>query len=298
METIELARVVAPIILFLMMIGMGLGLSRRDFTDLFKAPAAVAIGTVGQVVLLPLMGVFVVWVTGLQGALALGVLILALCPGGVASNTITYLVRGDVALSISLTVISSVVAFLSVPLLTALVLAQWGQAQATLQLPMGDTVLRLFLLTIVPLAIGMSLKRGWPHAAARLEKPLRVLGFSFLMLMILAVVVKEHALIRAFADRLGASLVLLFGGAMGLAALAARLARLNVAQSRSIVVEIGVQNSALALVIASLLGSVDMAIPAILYSVLVCLAAVAGLALLGVLGHVRRRRPEGRAMQP
>lgn len=280
METIELARTLAPVILFVMMIGMGLGLEVADFANLFRAPAGVVIGTLGQLVVLPLLGVWVTWLFALEGALALGVIILALCPGGVASNTITYLVKGDVALSISLTVISSCVAFVSVPLLASLALAHFGLFSHEVHLPMGETVWRLFLLTLLPLALGMLIARQWPSASVRLQKPLRLLGFAFLMLMILTVVVREYALLEDYASRLGASLLVLFGATMGLAWVAAWLAGLGRAQRRSITVEIGIQNSALAMVIASLIGSVDMAIAAIIYSVMVCL-----IALLGVCAH-------------
>lgn len=205
MQTIELARLIAPVLLFVMMIGMGLGLRRKDFVDLLQAPIGVAIGTLGQVLLLPLMGLWVNWVFALDGTLALGVIVLCLCPGGVASNTITYLLKGDVALSISLTVISSCIAFISVPLLVALALAHYGVLGQTVQLPMADTVVRLFLLTLLPLALGMGLARLWPTACKRLEPLLRILGFAFLMLMILVVVVKEFPLLQAYAARLASA---------------------------------------------------------------------------------------------
>ncbi|MDH0627790.1 bile acid:sodium symporter family protein [Pseudomonas mosselii] len=300
MQTIELARLIAPVLLFVMMIGMGLGLRRKDFVDLLQAPIGVAIGTLGQVLLLPLMGLWVNWVFALDGALALGVIVLCLCPGGVASNTITYLLKGDVALSISLTVISSCIAFISVPLLVALALAHYGVLGQTVQLPMADTVVRLFLLTLLPLALGMGLARLWPTACKRLEPLLRMLGFAFLMLMILVVVVKEYPLLQVYAARLGFSLVALFCTTMGLAWLAAKAAGLGSAQTRSITVEIGIQNSALALVIASLLGSVDMAIPAILYSVLVCLAALLVVTLHAIAARwrVRPTNPGQRPVDP
>lgn len=293
METIELARVVAPVILFVMMMGMGLGLSRRDFLNLVKTPTATLVGLVGQVILLPILGVAVALVFKLEPALALGVVILSLCPGGVASNTISFLIKGDVALSISLTVVSSCIAFISVPIGVGMALAYWQAGHQELQLPMADTVLKLFVITLIPLAIGMTLAKRMPQAAQRLEGPLRMLGFSFLMLMVLSVLAKEFQLIYGFVERVGLALLVLFGSCMGLAYAAAKLSRLNTSQTRAITVEIGIQNSALALVIASMLGSVDMAVPAILYSVVVCLCAVFGVSVFWLAGDRRgTRQPE------
>ncbi len=298
MQTIELARVIAPAILFVMMMGMGLGLRRQDFVNLVKTPTAAIVGLVGQVVVLPVLGVAVALLFKLEPALALGVVILSLCPGGIASNTISFLIKGDVALSISLTIVSSCIAFFSVPLLSGMALSYWQTGHEGLQLPMTDTVIKLFVITIIPLALGMALAKRLPQAAQRLESPLRIVGFSFLMLMVLSVLATEFQLIYGFIERVGLALLVLFGSCMGLAYAGAKLTRLHTAQVRAITVEIGIQNSALALVIASLLGSVDVAVPAILYSVVVCLCAVLGVCVFWLAGHRRSVKQQGHSPMP
>ena len=147
--------VILPIALALIMLGMGLSLEISDFLRITKYPKAVAVGLGSQVIILPLLGFVITLVVPMPPPIAVGLIIIALCPGGVSSNIITYLARGDMALSVTLTVCSSIITIFTLPILANLALNYFGLTAAAIALPVGTTMAQIFLITILPMVIGM-----------------------------------------------------------------------------------------------------------------------------------------------
>jgi BASS family bile acid:Na+ symporter len=170
MESNFLTSVFLPLALFVIMLGMGLGLKIDDFKRVFTEPKGVLVGLIAQLLLLPLVGFGLATLFPLSPELAVGVVILATCPGGSTSNLMTYLAKGNVALSITLTAISSVITVLTIPLIINVAMRHFLEAETTLQLPFVKTVIQIAVITLVPISIGMALHRYAPKFAATAEK--------------------------------------------------------------------------------------------------------------------------------
>ena len=168
-----------PIALAIIMFGMGLGLTIADFTRVFSKPKAFVAGMGLQIVALPLIALAILQVIPLAAPFAVGLLILAACPGGVTSNILTYIGRGDVALSVSLTAIISLLGFITVPLITGFALTNY-MGESAPELPIAKTVIGILVITTVPVALGMLVRKFSESAADRLETifgPLSVIVF-------------------------------------------------------------------------------------------------------------------------
>ncbi|WP_331001411.1 bile acid:sodium symporter family protein [Nostoc sp. WHI] len=147
--------VLLPLALAIVMLGMGLSLVPEDFKRITRYPKAVVIGTMCQVVLLPLIGLLIAFVVPMERALAVGLVVLAVCPGGPSSNLMTYLAKGDVALSVTLTALSSIITVFTIPILINLTLQHFLEESAAISLPIGQTMLQIFLITLLPTAISI-----------------------------------------------------------------------------------------------------------------------------------------------
>ncbi len=261
--------VLLPLALAIVMLGMGLSLVPEDFQRITRYPKAVAVGTVCQVLLLPLIGALITLVVPMQPEIAVGLIVLAVCPGGPSSNLITYLARGDVALSVTLTAVSSIVTVFTIPLFANLALQHFLGESAAIALPVGSTILQIFLITLLPIAIGMAIRWQYPDTARRLEKPMSRLAVGLLALIIVLLVIREGSRLPGFLVQVGIGVVLLNLLATLAGLFAAKLFRLPVAQQVCIAIEVGIQNGTLAIAItAGLLNNPDMAVPAAVYSLL------------------------------
>jgi BASS family bile acid:Na+ symporter len=270
-ESSVLTAVVLPLALFIIMLGMGLGLTLKDFQRVWVEPKAMVLGLLAQLVMLPLVGFGLAWIFPLSPELAVGVMILAACPGGPTSNLITYLVRGNVALSISLTAISSLVTIVTIPLVVNLAMQQFMGSTVALRLPFGTTVLQIAVITVIPVALGMAIHHWAPPLAARVEKVVKWLSLGFLGLIIAGLLVKERANVVDFFMQVGVVTLVLNVVTMALGYGLARVSRLPEPSAKTIAVEVGIQNGTLAIAIASaptLLNMPTLAIPAAIYSLL------------------------------
>ena len=271
METSLLTTVFLPLALFIIMLGMGLGLTLNDFQRIFVEPKGVALGLVAQLIMLPLVGFGLATVLSLTPELAVGVMILAACPGGPTSNLVTYLARGNVALSITLTAFSSLVTVFTIPLVVNWAMVQFLGAGTDLQLPFLTTVLQIAVITLIPVSLGMTLHRYAPQFAATVEKWVKWLALVFLGLIIAALLIKERANVLAFFLQVGWVTFLLVVLTMALGYGLSQLAQLDDRSATAITVEVGIQNGTLAIAIASaptFLNNATMAIPAAIYSLL------------------------------
>jgi BASS family bile acid:Na+ symporter len=261
--------VLLPLALAIVMLGMGLSLVPEDFKRITRYPKAVAVGTVCQVLLLPLIGALITLVVPMQPAIAVGLIVLAVCPGGPSSNLVTYLAKGDVALSVTLTAVSSIITVFTIPLFTNLALQYFLGKSAAIALPIGSTMLQIFLITLLPTAIGMAIRHQFPDTARRLEKQMSRFAVGLLALIIVLLLVREGSKLPGFLVQVGIGVVLLNLLAMLAGFLAGKLFRLSLAQQICIAIEVGIQNGTLAITItAGLLNNPDMAVPAAVYSLL------------------------------
>jgi BASS family bile acid:Na+ symporter len=267
MQSSLFTAVLLPLALAMVMLGMGLSLLLEDFKRITRYPKAVAVGTVCQVLLLPLIGTLTTLIVPMQPEIAVGLIVLAVCPGGPSSNLVTYLAKGDVALSVTLTAVSSIVTVFTIPLFTNLALQHFLGESAAIALPISSTMLQIFLITLLPIVIGMAIRHQFPDTARRLEKQMSRLAIGLLALIIVLLLVREGSKLPGFLVQVGLGVLLLNLLTMLAGWGAAKLFRLPLAQQICIAIEVGIQNGTLAIAItAGLLNTPDMAIPAAVYS--------------------------------
>ncbi|MEY2911658.1 MAG: hypothetical protein RLZZ184_967 [Cyanobacteriota bacterium] len=269
MQTSFLTAVILPLALAIIMLGMGLSLLPEDFLRVTKYPKAVAIGLISQLIFLPIIGFIIAKIIPMEPAIAMGLMIIALCPGGVSSNIITFLAKGDVALSVTLTAFSSLITVFTIPILGNLAYQHFiGKTEtAAIGLPIGATILQIFLMTLLPISLGMIFRQILPDIALRLEKVTNRLAVAFLALIILLVIIREWNNLPSFLVQVGLSVVLLNTISMLVGFYLSKLLKLNSRQQICIAIEVGIQNGTLAIAItAGLLNNPDMAIPGAIYS--------------------------------
>jgi BASS family bile acid:Na+ symporter len=269
-----------PLGLAFIMFALGLGLTVADFARVFRRPHAIAAGLASQMLLLPLIGWLVCVIFNLPAEMAVGLMLLAACPGGASAGLITKLAGGETALSISLTAITSVLAVISVPVVVDLALAHFTGAGVTVSLPVIDVVRGVFIITTVPVALGMLLRHLRPAFVARFEPvAARIATGLFLLIVIATFVSQRQSLFDHLAGTGPAALALCVitmatGFYLGAATGIDRPGRIAIA------VESGLQNAALAIFLAvSVLKVPAMAVPGVIYALLmnVCVIIFIGL---------------------
>lgn len=261
--------VVLPAALFIIMLGMGMTLKPADFGRVFTLPKAVLVGLTGQMLFVPLLAFGVVTLFQLPPELAVGLMVLSFAPGGATSNMMTFLSRGDVALSITLTAFASVMTPFTMPLLTQLSLDHWMGASQPIELPIAQTMLRLFVITVVPVSIGMWLHAKKPALSQKLAKVVKPLSIGFLAMVIIGIVAKHWAQMPEFLAAVGWPVIVLNSLALGLGYLFARMNGLNVPQQLTVGIEVGVQNGGTALLVTgAILGNSVMSVPPVIYGIL------------------------------
>ena len=238
------------VVLALIMFGVALDLRLSDFAAVLRRPLAPLTGLVAQILLLPALTWAMTMVLQPQPSVALGMIIVGACPGGNLSNLITHMGRGNTALSVCMTGLSSVVAVIATPL-NILLWASLNPATATLlrqvDIQPGPFLLQMVLLLGLPMALGMALARWAPALAARLRRPFQILSFLVLILFIVAITVANGRYLFAFVEQIMPLVILHNAAALLLGWFAARAIRLNTPDSRAVTIEIGMQNSGLGL---------------------------------------------------
>lgn len=277
MESNVLTAVLMPIALGVIMLGLGLSLTLDDFRRVVVIPRPVFIGLVCQMLLLPLVCFAVAVGFALPPALAVGLMLLAASPGGATANLFSHLARGDVALNITLTAVNSLLSLLTLPLIVNLSLEYFMGAGKVIPLQF-DKVIQVFAIVLIPVGIGMLIRARKPELAQRLERPVKALSAVFLLLVILAAVVKERDnLVESF-KQVGLAALAFNLVSMTVGYSVPRLARLPKRQAIAIGMEIGIHNGTLAIAIAStpsLLNNSTMAIPPAIYSLIMFFTAAA-----------------------
>ncbi len=264
-----ISKVFLPVSLAIIMLGMGMTLIPADFSRIIKNPKAILIGLTNQLILLPIIGFLLAIAFDLRPVMAVGLMILATCPGSPTSNLITQICKGNIALSVTLTAIASVVTVITIPFILSYALDYFGSGTGvTIKLPIKDTIAQIMGITIIPISVGMLIRRFKTKLARRMEKPMRMASTVIFILVFIAVVAANLNIINEAMKEVGLVTLLLNIITLGLGYVAARLFKLDVKNTISITVESGIQNGALAFVIAtSILNNIEMGMPTAAYAI-------------------------------
>lgn len=261
--------IVLPI-LTLLMFDLGLTLRFEDFGKVFRRPWPIAVALVGQLVLLPLIALGLAWAFNLTPVFFIGLILIACCPGGSSSNIFSKLAGGDVALSVILTALSSIITLFTIPLIMSWATRIVGESVG-ITLPVGNLIKQNLLLMLLPVLVGIGIHYIWPNAAGRIDKVLSKLAFPLLMVLITVFFIQHYRTILDNLGRVGVCVTTLILVAITCSSLLSRLVRNSAEQRKTVVIEVGMQNAAQAIAIASspfIFANEEMAIPAILYSLM------------------------------
>ena len=277
--------IVLPI-LTLLMFDLGLALRFEDFGSVFRRPWPIVVALVGQLVFLPAIALGLAYLLKLSPVFFIGLVLIACCPGGSSSNVFSKLAGGDVALSVTLTAISSIITLFTIPVIMGWATRLVGESVG-ITLPIGNLIKQNLVLMLLPVLLGIGLHYAAPKAAEKVDKVLTKLAFPLLLVLITVFYIQHRHTILDNIGILGLCVTALILLAIGLSSLLSRLVRNNARQRRTVVIEVGMQNAAQAISIASspfIFANEEMAIPAILYSLMM------NIVLLIYVGIVRKKQ--------
>ena len=261
--------IVLPI-LTLLMFDLGLTLLPRDFVFIVRKPRAALVGLFGQLIMLPLIAYAIASLFSLPPIFFIGVMLIACCPGGSSSNIFSMLAKGDVALSVSLTALSSVITLFTVPVIMQWVTVYVGASQG-IQLPVVNLLMQNVFTMLAPIVLGILCRKYYSNVAMKMERVLSKIAFPALMLLAGIFFVQHYDTIVEHFSVLGMCVGLLLLTAVTLSGVGSRCMRLNNKERRTIVIEVGMQNAAQAIAVASspfVFNDGRIAIPAIIYALL------------------------------
>ncbi|MBX2816081.1 MAG: bile acid:sodium symporter family protein [Saprospiraceae bacterium] len=269
MESSFLTAVLLPASLFIIMLGMGLSLVVDDFKRIVLHPKAVLLGLVNQLIVLPLIAFGITIAMNLPTELAIGMMLLASCPGGVTSNLISHVSRGDTALSISLTAVSSFITLLTIPLYVGFAFRYFSEAGHVVDVDEAGMILQILVIVIIPVMLGMLIRKKREAFALRMDKPVRIISTVLFVLILLSIIISERELIWSSLADVGLATGTLNVITMLIGYFSARAFRLDLRQAITIAIESGIQNGTLAIVMATtVLANAALSIPAAVYGLL------------------------------
>ena len=242
---------IAPIALALIMLGLGLGLSKEDFTRVIKNPKDFLVGLISQLIILPIVAFILIKFLGTTPEIALGVMIIAAAPGGITSNILTKFANGDVALSISLTAIISIISIVTVPLIVFTSANILGISFASENINITGTALKMALVVAVPVLIGMIIRNFANNYISSKESIVnKITGFLFLIVF-LAIWIEERENIFDYLTQAGLIVINLNIVMMAIAYYLAKTFASGIQQVKTISLECGLQNGTLAVFVAT-----------------------------------------------
>ena len=272
-----LINVVLPLSLAIIMLSLGIGLTFGDFGRVLRTPKAFTIGAVAQVILLPVVTYITVRAFGLGPEIAVGFMLLSFCPGGVTSNMISRLAKGDVALSVSLTAVISLLSIITVPVLAAWSVVHF-MGDAAPDVSVTSLAIAMFLITTLPVLIGVLTRHFATAFATRIEPLLTKIATVLFIVIVLAALVGNWGLFISNLGTLGPALIILNALLLVLGLLLARAGALPWDQSKTISIETGIQNATLGITLAALIsgqseGFSAMALPSAVYGITMYIVA-------------------------
>ena len=263
--------IVMPILILLMFL-LGIDINRKAFADIAHNPKAVLLGLTGQIIILPVLAFSIAWILKLPPVYFMGLVLVACCPGGSSSNVFSMIAKGDVALSVTLTALSSVITLFTLPVIMEFVTkAVSDMSGVSIELPVGKLLVQNIVLIFVPLFAGSLFKHYCPEAAVKVSKVLGRMAFPALMILAAVFFLQYKTEIAGNFASLGLSAAMLIVVAMACSSGISRIGKLSASIRRTIVIEVGMQNAAQAIAIASspfIFNSGEMALPAICYALL------------------------------
>jgi len=263
--------VVLPIALAFIMFSLGLGLSISDFTRIFLKPKEFLVGFISQLILLPIVALILVYIWPLSPEIAIGVMILAAAPGGATSNILTSFAKGDVALSISLTAVISILSVITIPLILGISLSLLGTNLLSEGISLIDIALKMFLIVTIPVLIGMLLK----NILSSFENLSKKISTLLFFLVLLGAILAERENVIAYFAEAGLITLVLNIVMMLIAYYLSKSFIPNLSQQKAITLECGLQNGTLAIVVANVFfdGGAYL-IPAATYSLIMYATAL------------------------
>ena len=286
-----LIEIFLPVGLAIIMFSLGLGLTLDDFRQVLKTPRTFFACFLSQILLLPIVTLAVIAAFQLEGMLAVGMMIIALCPGGIPSNMLTRFARGDVALSISLTAVNSLIAVATIPVLVKLVMLYFTPDQAQ-SVAVTQLSIAVFVVTVLPAALGMLVRKYWQHAVSRLESVFNALSTIVFFLLVAAAVINNWPTLSQNFWKLGPAVIVLIMIMLLAGGLLPALMNVPAKQARTIAIETATQNGTMGLTVSGMAllsddGLSAIGLPSAFYGVIQYLLLVP-LALL-----LMRRMPDG-----
>jgi BASS family bile acid:Na+ symporter len=275
MELGTFIQVGLPVSLALIMLSMGMMLKTDDFRRVAAHPGAFFIGLSAQMLLVPVLAVILLQIFKLPPLLAVGLLVLSFSPGGTTSNLFSYLAKGDVALSIALTAIASFITPFTIPLLTELALQMQMGENKEIIVPIGLTMKRLFVVTILPVIIGMGWRALKPTLADRFQPFVHRISVVLFIAVIVSILVQQWDKMPEFLGQVGTITALMIVLAMWLGYLLAKAGGLNRQQVKTISIEVGMQNGGMALIVTQgVLQNPTMSIVPVIYGLLMLIPVI------------------------
>lgn len=272
-----------PVALAIIMFGMGLSLVKDDFLRLLQMPRSVFIGLFGQLILLPVIAYIVVIVFDLSAPLAVGMMILAACPGGTMSNVISHLAGANLALSVTLTAITTVVCVFSTPLIIGWAISEFSTQPAE-SFSLLNTMLGLIVITLLPVLVGILVRHFYATSAKKYEAVFRRFSGLFMVAMIMLVLIQERAQLSSSFSQVAAATISLNLAAIAVGLLLGKIMKLAAIDSITLSIEVGIQNASMAILIAvSFLNTPAFATSAGVYGITMYLGALVPVCLARLL---------------
>ncbi len=266
--------IILAISLIIIMFGMGLSLTLADFKRVLSFPKAMVIGLACQFITLPLIGYLIATSLDLSPTSAIGIMLLAACPGGPTSNMLTYLAKGDLALSVSLTAMASVLSILTIPFVMQFAMAEFSDMDQKVSVDAGTMIKQLLIIVLIPVGIGMYVKGKFPRFSAKMERPVKIASAIIFVLVVVGVTISIKDVFMMYLKEAGLPAILLNISTMTLGFLLAVWFKLTRPQAISISIETGIQNGTLAITLATIaLNNAEYSIVPAVYGLLMFVSA-------------------------
>ena len=267
--------VVLPLSLAFIMFSLGLALKASDFTRVIKQPKDFLLGAFSQIIILPLVALTIVMVWPLSPELAIGVMLIAAAPGGATSNIITSFAKGDVALSVSLTAIISLLCVITIPIIVLISLNLLMNTSIATTIAIGDIAIKMFLIVTIPVIIGMLFRRFLSNFAISFEPIGRKISLVLFVLVLLGAIISEKDNVISYFSQAGLVTLFLNITMMLIAFSLGKFFASGKSQQKTITIECGLQNGTLAIVVATTVfnGGIYL-IPAATYSLIMFISSL------------------------
>ena len=267
--------VILPLALAFIMFTLGLGLSISDFSNVFKKPKNFLVGLVSQLIFLPIVGLVLVIIWPLPIEIAIGVMLIAAAPGGVTSNILTFFAKGDVALSVSLTAVMSLLSAVSVPIVLAISIGLIGDSSLPESISLTGIALSMFLIVTLPVLLGMGVRSFLNSLTLKIEKSARLISTLLFVLVLLGAILAERENVVSYFAQTGLVVLTLNILMMLIAFYWSGFFGTGISQKKAIAIECGLQNGTLAIFVGTtVFGGGLYIIPAATYSLIMYLTSL------------------------